>query len=203
MPSSIYLASRSPRRRDLLKQLGVKFDPLLLRLSGPRGADVDETQHPGEPPAEYVERTAREKAAFGLQVLGMRTMLHRPVLAADTVVILDGEVLGKPADRDVAAAFLRRLSGRVHEVRTAVALAMEGPVLCDTSISLVTFRELDEKEIERYCATPEPYDKAGGYGIQGLAALFVERIEGSYTGVMGLPLFETGRMLTQAGIRLL
>jgi septum formation protein len=203
MPSSIYLASRSPRRRDLLKQLGVKFDPLLLRLSGPRGADVDETQHPGEPPAEYVERTAREKAAFGLQVLGMRTMLHRPVLAADTVVILDGEVLGKPADRDVAAAFLRRLSGRVHEVRTAVALAMEGPVLCDTSISLVTFRKVDEEEIERYCATPEPYDKAGGYGIQGLAALFVERIEGSYTGVMGLPLFETGRMLTQAGIRLL
>jgi septum formation protein len=203
MPSSIYLASRSPRRRDLLKQLGVKFDPLLLRLSGPRGADVDETQHPGEPPAEYVERTAREKAAFGLQVLGMRTMLHRPVLAADTVVILDGEVLGKPADRDVAAAFLRRLSGRVHEVRTAVALAMEGPVLCDTSTSLVTFRKLDEEEIERYCATPEPYDKAGGYGIQGLAALFVERIEGSYTGVMGLPLFETGRMLTQAGIRLL
>jgi septum formation protein len=203
MPSSIYLASRSPRRRDLLKQLGVKFDPLLLRLSGPRGADVDETQHPGEPPAEYVERTASEKAAFGLRVLGMRSMLHRPVLAADTVVILDDEVLGKPADRDEASAFLRKLSGRVHEVRTAVALAMEGPVLCDTSTSLVTFRELDEEEIQRYCATPEPYDKAGGYGIQGLAALFVERIEGSYTGVMGLPLFETGRMLTQAGIKLL
>ncbi|MDH4115087.1 MAG: Maf family nucleotide pyrophosphatase [Burkholderiaceae bacterium] len=203
MPSSIYLASRSPRRRDLLKQLGVKFDPLLLRLSGPRGADVDETQHAGESPADYVERTAREKAAFGLQVLGMRTMLQRPVLAADTVVIVDGDVLGKPADREQAAAFLRRLSGRVHEVRTAVALAMEGPLMCETSVSLVSFRELAEDEILRYCATPEPYDKAGGYGIQGLAALFIERIEGSYTGVMGLPLFETGRMLTQAGIKIL
>jgi septum formation protein len=203
MPSSIYLASRSPRRRDLLKQLGVKFDPLLLRLSGPRGADVDETQHAGESPADYVERTAREKAAFGLQVLGMRTMLQRPVLAADTVVIVDGDVLGKPADREQAAAFLRRLSGRVHEVRTAVALAMEGPLMCETSVSLVSFRELAEDEILRYCATPEPYDKAGGYGIQGLAALFIDRIEGSYTGVMGLPLFETGRMLTQAGIKIL
>jgi septum formation protein len=203
MPSSIYLASRSPRRRDLLKQLGVKFDPLLLRLSGPRGADVDETQHAGESPADYVERTAREKAAFGLQVLGMRTMLQRPVLAADTVVIVDGDVLGKPADREQAASFLRRLSGRTHEVRTAVALAMEGPLLCATSVSLVSFRELAEEEVVRYCATPEPYDKAGGYGIQGLAALFIERIEGSYTGVMGLPLFETGRMLTQAGIRVL
>ena len=203
MPSSIYLASRSPRRRDLLKQLGVKFDPLLLRLSGPRGADVDETQHEGESPADYVERTARAKAAFGLQVLGMRTMLQRPVLAADTVVIVDGDVLGKPADREQAASFLRRLSGRTHEVRTAVALAMEGPLMCETSVSLVSFRELAEDEILRYCATPEPYDKAGGYGIQGLAALFIERIEGSYTGVMGLPLFETGRMLTQAGIRIL
>jgi septum formation protein len=203
MPSSIYLASRSPRRRDLLKQLGVKFDPLLLRLSGPRGADVDETQHPGEPAADYVERTAREKAAFGLRVLGMRSMLQRPVLAADTVVIVDGEVLGKPADRDEATAFLSRLSGRTHEVRTAVALAIEGPVLLATSVSSVAFRALSDDEIKRYCATQEPYDKAGGYGIQGLAALFIERIEGSYSGVMGLPLFETGRLLSQAGIKLI
>jgi septum formation protein len=203
MPASIYLASRSPRRRDLLKQLGVKFDPLLLRLSGPRGADVDESQHAGETAADYVERTAREKAAFGLQVLGMRSMLPRPVLAADTVVIVDGEVLGKPADRAEAAAFLARLSGRAHEVRTTVALAMEGPLLSDTSVSIVTFRALTDDEIKHYCATPEPYDKAGGYGIQGLAALFVERIEGSYTGVMGLPLFETGRLLMQTGIKIL
>ena len=203
MPSSIYLASRSPRRRELLKQLGVKFDPLLLRLSGPRGADVDELQHPGEPAADYVERTAREKAAFGLRVLSMRSMLPRPVLAADTVVIVDDEVLGKPSDRAEAESFLKRLSGRAHEVRTAVALAMEGPVLSATSISTVTFRVITADEAQHYCATSEPYDKAGGYGIQGLAALFIERIEGSYTGVMGLPLFETGQLLTQAGIKLL
>jgi septum formation protein len=201
--SSIYLASRSPRRRELLKQLGVKFDPLLLRLSGPRGADVDETRHPEETAADYVDRVAREKAAFGLQVLGMRSMLHRPVLAADTVVIVDGDVLGKPADRAEAESFLKRLSGRRHEVRTTVALAMEGPLLSETSVTAVTFRALTDDEIQRYCAGPEPYDKAGGYGIQGLAALFIERIEGSYTGVMGLPLYETGRMLTHAGIKLL
>ncbi len=203
MPTSIYLASRSPRRRELLKQLGVRFDPLLLRLSGPRGADVDETQQPGEPATDYVERTAREKASFGMRVLGMRSMLPRPVLAADTVVILDGEVLGKPADRAEAESFLLRLSGRTHEVRTSVALAIEGPVLQETSVSRVTFRTVTADEAQRYSATTEPYDKAGGYGIQGVAALFVERIEGSYTGVMGLPLFETGRLLGQAGLKLL
>jgi len=204
MNSAIYLASRSPRRRELLKQIGVKFDPLLLRLASPRGGpDVDEAQHSGESPADYVERTAREKAAFGLKVLSMRSMIFRPVLAADTVVIVDGDVLAKPANPEEAASFMRRLSGRSHEVRTAVALAIQGPVLSATSVSTVSFRVLDDAEITRYCATPEPYDKAGGYGIQGLAAVFVERIEGSYTGVMGLPLFETARMLAQAGIRVL
>lgn len=204
MHSAIYLASRSPRRRELLKQIGVKFDPLLLRLASPRGGpDVDEAQHNGESPADYVDRTAREKAAFGLKVLSMRSMIFRPVLAADTVVIVDDEVLAKPANPEEAAGFMRRLSGRSHEVRTAVALAIQGPVLSATSVSTVAFRTLDDAEINRYCATPEPYDKAGGYGIQGLAAVFVERIEGSYTGVMGLPLFETARMLAQAGIKVL
>lgn len=203
MPANIYLASRSPRRRELLKQIGVKFDPLLLRLAAPRGPDVDEAQHEGESAAEYVDRTAREKATRGLEILGMRSMLYRPVLAADTVVILDGEVLPKPADRAQAAAFMRRLSGRTHEVRTAVALAIEGPVLAATSVSQVVFRALDDDEIQRYCATGEPYDKAGGYGIQGLASVFIERIEGSYTGVMGLPLFETARLLSQAGLKVL
>jgi len=133
----------------------------------------------------------------------MRSMLYRPVLAADTVVILDGEVLPKPADRAQAAEFMRRLSGRTHEVRTAVALAIEGPVLAATSVSQVAFRALDDAEIQRYCATAEPYDKAGGYGIQGLASVFIERIEGSYSGVMGLPLFETARLLGQAGMKVL
>jgi len=204
MNSAIYLASRSPRRRELLKQIGVKFEPLLLRLASPRGGpDVDEARHSGESAADYVDRTAREKAVFGLKVLSMRSMIYRPVLAADTVVIVDEEVLGKPANPDEAARFMRRLAGRNHEVRTAVALAIQGPALSATSVSTVTFRALDDAEIRRYCATSEPYDKAGGYGVQGLAAVFVERIEGSYTGVMGLPLFETARLLSQAGIKVL
>ena len=203
MPGTIYLASRSPRRRELLKQIGIRFDPLLLRLATPRGPDVDESQHPGESSSEYVERTAREKAAFGLNVLRMRSMLYRPVLSADTAVILDDAVLGKPADVDEARAFLRKLSGRSHEVRTAVALAMEGSLTVATSVSQVTLRQLSENEIVRYSDTTEPYDKAGGYAIQGVAAIFIERIEGSYSGVMGLPLFETGQLLSAAGLKVL
>lgn len=200
MAASIYLASRSPRRRELLKQINVRFEPLLLRLAAPRGPDVDESQHSGESPGEYVERTAREKASFGMEVLRMRSMLFRPVLAADTVVIVDGAVLGKPADTTEAGAFMRRLAGRSHEVRTSIALAMQGPVITATSVSTVTFRAMTDAEITRYCATAEPYDKAGGYAIQGLAALYIERIEGSYSGVMGLPLFETGQLLARAGV---
>jgi MAF protein len=120
-----------------------------------------------------------------------------------TVVIVDGEVLAKPANPAQAAEFMQRLSGRTHEVRTAVALAIQGPLLSATSVSTVTFRRLEAAEIKNYCATSEPYDKAGGYGIQGLAAVFIERIEGSYTGVMGLPLFETAQLLSQAGMRVL
>ncbi|MBA3253766.1 MAG: Maf family protein [Burkholderiaceae bacterium] len=130
-------------------------------------------------------------------------MLYRPVLSADTVVIVDGSVLAKPANVEQAREFMRRLSGRTHEVRTAVALAMEGSVTAAISVSHVTLRVLAKDEIERYCATAEPYDKAGGYAIQGLAAIFIDRIEGSYSGVMGLPLFETARLLTQAGLKVL
>ena len=206
--TDIYLASRSPRRRELLKQIGVRFEPLLIRLASTRAHDVDELQHPGEPADRYVERMAHEKAEHGVQVLSMRSLLPRPVLAADTAVILDGEVLGKPADKAQAGAFLRRLSGRTHEVRTAVALGLPGGsaigpgprVLRALSISTVTFRPLEASEIDRYVATGDPFDKAGGYGIQSLAGVFVERLEGSYTGVMGLPLFETAQLLKQAGI---
>jgi septum formation protein len=205
--ADVYLASRSPRRRELLKQIGVRFEPLMLRLSSPRGPDIDEAQHPGESAADYVERTAREKAEFGQRALSMRSMLHKPVLAADTAVILDGEVLGKPVTRAEAAGFLRRLSGRTHEVRTTVALGIgagsTAHVMVATSVTNVALRAIADDEIERYCATAEPYDKAGGYAIQGLAAVFVERIEGSYTGVMGLPLFETAQLLQQAGMRVL
>lgn len=202
--ADIYLASRSPRRRDLLKQINVRFEPLLLRLAQPRGPDLDEQQHPGEPAAAYVERTAREKAQFGINVLAQRSMLTRPVLAADTVVIVDGDVLGKPANRQQAGDFLQRLSGRAHEVRTAVALSVRAGNAVNVheavSVSQVYFRALTNAEIDRYVQTAEPYDKAGGYAIQGIAAVFIERIEGSYSGIMGLPLFETAALLKRAGI---
>jgi septum formation protein len=206
--ADIYLASQSPRRRELLKQIGVRFDPLMLRLAQPRGADVDEAQHAGESPAAYVERVSREKADFGARVLALRSLLPRPVLAADTVVIVDGEVLGKPANAQDAAAFLRRLSGREHEVRTSVAIGVDThraapTVLQQTCVTQVRFRSLTPLDIDRYCATSEPYDKAGGYAIQGVAAIFIERIEGSYSSVMGLPLFETAALLTQAGVTVL
>ena len=205
--ADIYLASRSPRRRDLLKQIGVRFEPLLLRLAMPRGPDLDEEQRKGEPAGDYVLRTARDKAQFGSNILTQRSMLHRPVLAADTVVIVDGDVLGKPANKQQAGDFLRRLSGRDHEVRTAVALSIRAGnslrVIDAVSASMVRFRKLADAEIERYAQTAEPYDKAGGYAIQGLAAVFIERIEGSYTGIMGLPLFETAQLLKQGGVSVL
>lgn len=202
--AELYLASRSPRRRDLLRQIGVRHELLLLRLSPPRGPDVDETAHAGESAAAFAARVATAKARRGVELLGSRQLPLRPVLAADTVVTVDGEILGKPADRDEAAAFLHRLAGRTHQVRTFVALAC-GPathleVLSAESVSAVRFSALSEGQIARYCATGEPFDKAGGYAIQGLAAAFIERIEGSYSGVMGLPLFETAQLLRRAGI---
>lgn len=202
--ADIYLASRSPRRRELLKQIGVRFEPLITRLAVQRGPDLDELPQADEAPAHYVERIAREKAEFGVRVLSMRSMVARPVLAADTVVILEGELLGKPANGAEAATFLRRLSGRSHEVRTSIAVAAaignQTQLLQATSVSTVRFRTLDDEEIEHYCATGEPMDKAGGYGIQGYAGIFVERLEGSYTGVMGLPVFETAKLLRQIGV---
>lgn len=202
--TDLYLASRSPRRRDLLRQIGVRFEPLVLRLAQPRGPDIDETPHAGESAAAFAGRVATAKARFGLEVLAMRHLAVHPVLAADTVVVVDGEILGKPADRAEAAAFLRRLAGRTHEVRTFVALA-RGPLtrpelFTAESVSAVRFAPLSAAQIERYCVGGEPYDKAGGYAIQGLAATFVERLDGSYSGVMGLPLFETAQLLRQAGI---
>ena len=210
-----YLASHSARRRELLLQVGADFGILLVRVAPPRGPDLGEEQHPGESAADYVTRVAREKAQFGLRMLAARALPLRPVLGADTTVILDGTVLGKPRDDEEAAAFLRRLSGRMHEVRTAVALALPGPAGMATdagaagdvreavSVSQVRLRTVDEREIARYCATGEPRDKAGGYGLQGRAALFVDRIEGSYSGIVGLPLAETAHLLAHAAIPLL
>lgn len=195
--TAIYLASRSPRRRELLLQMRVPHEVLVLAAT-----DVDEPRLPGESPADYVVRTAREKAERGMVSVRKRGLLPRPILSADTTVILGDDTLGKPADRDEAVRMLQRLSGTRHEVRTALALAVEDSVHEDVSITQVQFRELTERDIQRYCDSGEPYDKAGGYGIQGLAGVFVERIEGSYTGVMGLPLYETARLLAHAGILL-
>lgn len=205
--TDVYLASRSPRRRDLLAQVGVRFEPLPLRLAPPRGPDISEAQQPGEAPSAYVERVAREKAEFGRNILSQRSMAYHPVLAADTEVILDDEIVGKPSNVQQASEFLRRLSNRTHEVRTTVAVAFgrgaSARLISDTSVSLVTFRVLTAEEIERYTKTGEPYDKAGGYAIQGLAGVFIQRLEGSYSGVMGLPLYETAALLREAGIKVL
>lgn len=198
----VYLASKSPRRRELLRQIGVDFELLLLRSDGPRGADVTEEVLPGEAPLAYVGRVASEKAAFAWDLVQKRRMFARPVLAADTTVTIDGVILGKPANPAEAVAMLRQLSGRTHQVMTAIAVHHKDVQLAVTQISEVRFGTLSPAAIQAYCATTEPYDKAGGYGIQGLASLFVEHIEGSHSGIMGLPLYETAQLLRQAGLPL-
>ena len=203
LDKKIYLASKSPRRRELLRQVGVEFELLSLRSDPTRGADVSEEERPGESPLDYVARVAREKGAFAWNVLHLRRMPLRPVLSADTTVTIDGEILGKPADKDEAAAMLERLSGRTHQVLTAVALHHTDVTEQVTQVSNVRFATLSPATIKAYCATPEPYDKAGAYGIQGLAALFIEHIEGSHSGIMGLPVFETAQLLQKAGIKVL
>ena len=200
LDNKIYLASKSPRRRELLRQVGVDFELLMLRSGGDRPADVSEIELPGETPAIYVARVAGEKAAFAFNIVQLRRMRPRPVLAADTTVTIDGEILGKPADPDEAARMLERLSGRTHQVLTSVAVHYANMAEQFTQVSQVRFAKLSPAAIKAYCATSEPYDKAGGYGIQGLAALFVEHIDGSHSGIMGLPLFETANLLRQAGI---
>jgi septum formation protein len=200
LDKKIYLASMSPRRRELLRQVGVEFELLSLRSDPARGADVSEDERPGESPLDYVARVAREKGAFAWNVLHLRRQPLRPVLSADTTVTIDGKILGKPADKDEAAAMLERLSGRTHQVLTSVALHHTNVTEQVTQVSSVRFATLSPATIKAYCATPEPYDKAGAYGIQGLAALFIEHIEGSHSGIMGLPVFETAQLLKKAGV---
>lgn len=195
----IYLASRSPRRRELLGQIGVRFDLLLFRAAPREDAEVNETWLPGETPEAYVQRVARAKAAFAAGLLAHRRILARPVLAADTTLDLDGEVIGKPRDEADAAAILARLSGRSHRVLTAIAMARDARVEHRLSISVVHFRELSTDEIRRYVNSGEPTDKAGAYGIQGRAAMFIEEIHGSHSGIVGLPLCETTLLLREFG----
>jgi septum formation protein len=199
----VYLASRSPRRRELLKQIGVEFELLMLRESTDRARDVDETPLPREAPDEYAVRVAQAKAAVGMRYLMQRRLPRMypvfPLVAADTAVALEGEILGKPDSIPHATDMLRRLSGRTHQVYTAVSVAFEDQVETALSRSDVTFGALDDAEIAAYVASTEPMDKAGAYAIQGLAAVFVESVSGSYSGVVGLPLFETAGLLKHFG----
>lgn len=183
----IYLASRSPRRRELLQQMAVDFAVI--------SAETDESVQPDETPKNYVQRIAREKAQAGLSSLnGLET---RPVLAADTAVIVDGQIFGKPVNDGDARRMLKQLSTKTHQVMTAVALAFNGDIKQALSVSEVRFASLSEADIDWYLATGEGQDKAGSYAVQGLAALFIEEIRGSYSGIMGLPVWETGQLLKQ------
>jgi septum formation protein len=200
---SVYLASKSPRRQELLRQLGVEFDPLLLREAAGRRRDIVEAPRKDESPLEYVKRIARTKAAVGWHRMGRRGLSPRPVIGADTEVVIGGAAIGKPTDPANAVAMLTALSGRTHEVLTAVAVRWQTELAMTVSTSKVTFRAIPKDEIERYVATGEPFDKAGGYAIQGRAAAFVGHLEGSYSGVMGLPLFETAEILARIGFPVL
>ncbi|VAX10232.1 Septum formation protein Maf [hydrothermal vent metagenome] len=185
----IYLASRSPRRRELLNQIGVCHKTIV--------ADINEHPRTGEAPAEYVIRLALEKARAAHRTLGADSQL--PVLAADTSVVVDNEILGKPLDRGDALTMMQRLSGCTHIVLTGVALVGK-KTQTRLSVSHVSFRTISPVEAAAYWETGEPQDKAGGYAIQGLGAMFISRLEGSYSGVMGLPLFETAELLSLAGV---
>ena len=195
----IYLASRSPRRRELLAQVGVRFDLLLFRVPPRDDAEVNEDWQPGEIPEAYVQRVARAKAEFGADLIARRAIVARPVLAADTTLDLDGEIIGKPRDEADAIAILTRLSGRSHRVLTAIAVAQDERVEQRLSVSTVRFRPVGADEIKRYVQSGEPMDKAGAYGIQGRAAIFVESINGSHSGIVGLPLCETALLLREFG----
>ena len=198
---SIYLASRSPRRRELLGHIGVKFHLLLFRNRPGAAPDIDERPQPGEDPRDYVMRLARAKAAVGWKRMLERNLPRAPVLAADTTVALEGRIFGKPQDRADAERMLGALSGKRHEVLTAVALQFDEEVETALSVSDVQFRELAQDEIRAYVATGESDDKAGAYAIQGRAALFVAEIRGSQSGIVGLPLYETAQLLQKIGGR--
>ena len=189
MSATLILASASPRRSELLPQLGVDF-----RV---HPADIDESLLKGESPGDYVERMAREKAET---VAGLYAEADSAILAADTTVVIDGDVLGKPRDHLDGLAMLARLSGRTHEVITAICLAGGSEAASAQVTTRVQFASLSQATCEAYLATDEPWDKAGAYGIQGLAGAFVLRINGSYSNVVGLPLYETWQLLAARGI---
>ena len=195
MTKRIYLASRSPRRAELLQQIGIEFEVL--------PSDIDESVVEGELPADYVVRLAREKAAACLRALRDNNAEMLPVLAADTTVSIDGLILGKPENDEEARAMLQRMSGQSHEVHTGIAVATAYGMETALSTTHVQMALLSESDIAAYVASGEPRDKAGAYGIQGLAGAFIRHIEGSYSGVMGLPIYETSQLLKGAGVDVL
>jgi len=194
-PARIYLASQSPRRRELLKQIGINFELLLLRAGTDRLLDVDETPLPDEAPEDFVRRICQEKAQAGYAALRHRNLPAYPVLAADTIVTLDGIIFGKPNNAEQATEMLRALSGREHQVYSGIAVAMDEHIELRVSISTVRFTELSDERIKQYLKSGEYSGKAGSYAIQGQAGAFVEHLSGSYSGVMGLPLYETVELL--------
>ncbi len=196
---SIYLASRSPRRRELLAQIGVRFQLLLFRERADGESEVSEETLAGETPHDYVVRVCRAKVESGWTRMQQRTLPRSPVLSADTTVTVDGGILAKPANQQDAARMLEALSGRRHEVLTAVALKYDERVELAVSRTEVEFRVLSAEEIHQYLATGEADDKAGAYAIQGRAGQFIAEIRGSYSGVMGLPLYETAQLITRMG----
>ena len=190
----IVLASASPRRLELLAQIGVR--------AMVRAVDIDESRYPDEPVLAFVQRLAKEKAQAGARLVEKagENRAGLPVLGSDTVVEVDGVILGKPEDRHHARVMLQMLSAKTHRVHTSVAVVCGDLLLTDTSSSEVRFKQLDDSEIAAYLETGEADDKAGSYAIQGIAAQFIENIDGSFSGVMGLPLFETVRLLKQCGV---
>jgi len=194
----LYLASASPRRHEILCQLDIAHEILLV----PAPAGEDEPMHSGESAQAYTQRTTLEKLERARSWIQEQSLsLQRPVLCADTCVALDGKVLGKPDTVAQVRSFMRQLSGRSHWVYTAQALWHKGQVRTSLSANQVHFKELDDAEIEAYCATDEPFGKAGGYGIQGRASYFIERLDGRYSAVMGLDIHDLYQLLTQAGLR--
>lgn len=199
MEPRIYLASLSPRRRELLTQIGVPFTPLLFRSEPRVDVQVDETPQPGEIADDYVVRIARTKAAYGLKLVQARQLRPYPILAADTTVELDGKIYGKPVSAADATAMLKAFSGRTHRVLTTVAIAWQGKITHRLNINEVRFRELTDAEIRHYVNSGECMDKAGAYGIQGAAAMFVAEMRGEHSGIVGLPLCETTLLLREIG----
>jgi len=189
----IYLASTSPRRQELLHQIGVRFE--LLLPDPHEDAESLEALQAGESPTNYVHRVTMAKARAAADRLTRRGLPQAPILAADTTVAIGGTILGKPSDDDDARRMLALLSGRTHRVLTAIAVVRGSRIECRINVSRVCFGRMTRADIDRYVATGEPLGKAGGYAIQGMAARFVRRIEGSHSGIMGLPLFETARLL--------